>query len=203
MDTKGKLVLFAAPSGSGKTTIVRYLLRRFPQLAFSISATTRTCRADEQDGRDYYFLSRADFLEKVAAGAFVEWEEVYGGQYYGTLRSEIERIWQMGLHVIFDVDVKGALALKEAYPDCSLSVFVKAPSMEAVRARLMSRGSETPETLAIRMSRVEEELAYEPLFDKVLLNEVLETALLEAETLVATFLEVLPLPLEDEQSTAN
>lgn len=203
MDTKGKLVLFAAPSGSGKTTIVRHLLRKFPQLAFSVSATTRTCRADEQDGRDYYFLSKEDFLDKVAAGAFVEWEEVYGGQYYGTLRSEIERIWQKGLHVIFDVDVKGALKLKEAYPDCSLSVFVKPPGMEVVRERLMSRGSETPETLAIRMSRVEEELAYEPLFDKVLLNEVLATALSEAEVLVATFLEVLPVPLEDGHSTAN
>jgi len=203
MDTKGKLVLFAAPSGSGKTTIVRHLLRRFPQLAFSVSATTRTCRADEQDGRDYYFLSKEDFLEKAAAGAFVEWEEVYGGQYYGTLRSEIERIWRKGLHVIFDVDVKGALKLKEAYPDCSMSVFVKPPSMEVVRERLMSRGSETPQTLAIRMSRVEEELTYEPLFDKVLLNEVLTTALSEAEVLVATFLEVLPVPLEDGHNTAN
>ncbi len=203
MDMKGKLVLFAAPSGSGKTTIVRHLLRRFPQLAFSVSATTRTCRADEEDGRDYYFLSKEDFLDKVAAGSFVEWEEVYGGQYYGTLRSEIERIWQKGLHVIFDVDVKGALKLKEAYPDCSLSVFVKPPSMEVVRERLMSRGSETPQTLAIRMSRVEEELAYEPLFDKVLLNEVLATALSEAEMLVATFLEVVPVPLEDDSDTAN
>jgi guanylate kinase len=203
MDMKGKLVLFAAPSGSGKTTIVRHLLRRFPQLAFSVSATTRKCRADEEDGRDYYFLTKEDFLDKVAAGSFVEWEEVYGGQYYGTLRSEIERIWQKGLHVIFDVDVKGALKLKEAYPDCSLSVFVKPPSMEVVRERLMSRGSETPQTLAIRMSRVEEELAYEPLFDKVLLNEVLATALSEAEMLVATFLEVVPVPLEDDSDTAN
>lgn len=203
MDTQGKLVLFAAPSGSGKTTIVRHLLRRFPQLAFSVSATTRSCRADEQDGRDYYFLTREDFLGKVAAGAFVEWEEVYGGQYYGTLRAEIERIWQKGLHVIFDVDVKGALKLKEAYPDCSLSVFVKPPSMEAVRERLMSRGSETPETLAIRMSRVAEELAYEPLFDKVLLNEVLETALSAAEILVETFLEVSPIPLNDVPDSAT
>ena len=203
MDTQGKLVLFAAPSGSGKTTIVRHLLRRFPQLAFSVSATTRKCRADEQDGRDYYFLTREDFLEKVAAGAFVEWEEVYGGQYYGTLRAEIERIWQKGLHVIFDVDVKGALKLKEAYPDCSLSVFVKPPSMEAVRERLMSRGSETPETLAIRMARVAEELAYEPLFDKVLLNEVLETALSAAEMLVETFLDVSPTPLEDMSDSAT
>jgi guanylate kinase len=185
----GKLLIFAAPSGAGKTTIVRHLLGRFPQLAFSVSATTRSRRDHEQDGRDYYFMDVATFRQKMAEGAFVEWEEVYEGQYYGTLRAEIERLWSEGKHVLFDVDVKGALRLKAAYPDRALAVFVKPPSPETIRQRLIARGTETPETLAKRMARVAEELSYEPQFDEVLVNDDLAEALAEAEALVAETLD--------------
>lgn len=181
----GKLLIFAAPSGAGKTTIVRHLLGRFPQLAFSVSATTRNQRPHEQDGRDYYFMDTDTFRQKMAQGEFVEWEEVYEGQYYGTLRAEIERLWSEGRHVLFDVDVKGALRLKAAYPDQALAVFVKPPGPETIRQRLIARGTETPETLAKRMARVAEELSYEPRFDQVLINDDLSRALAEAETLVA------------------
>lgn len=181
----GKLLIFAAPSGAGKTTIVRHLLGRFPQLAFSVSATTRNQRPHEQDGRDYYFMDTDTFRQKMAQGEFVEWEEVYEGQYYGTLRAEIERLWSEGRHVLFDVDVKGALRLKAAYPDQALAVFVKPPGPETIRQRLIARGTETPETLAKRMARVAEELSYELRFDQVLINDDLSRALAEAETLVA------------------
>ena len=181
----GKLFLFAAPSGAGKTTIVRHLLAKFETLAFSVSATTRARRVYEQEGRDYYFMDVDHFRKLIDEGAFVEWEEVYAGQYYGTLHSEIARLWAEGKDILFDVDVKGALRLKAAYPEQALSVFVKPPSAEAIRQRLIARQTETPETLEKRMARVEEELAYESHFDRVLINDVLEQALLDAEAIIS------------------
>lgn len=181
----GKLFLFAAPSGAGKTTIVRHLLAKFETLAFSVSATTRARRVYEQEGRDYYFMDVDHFRKLIDEGAFVEWEEVYAGQYYGTLHSEIARLWAEGKDILFDVDVKGALRLKAAYPEQALAVFVKPPSAEAIRQRLIARQTETPETLEKRMARVEEELAYESHFDRVLINDVLEQALLDAEAIIS------------------
>lgn len=184
-----KMILFTAPSGAGKTTIVRHLLARYPeQLAFSISATTRSCRPHEVDGKDYYFISSEDFEAKVQAGEFVEWEEVYEGLRYGTLRSEIERIWQLGKAVIFDIDVKGATNIKQAYPDHSMAVFVKPPSEEILFKRLRGRNTESEENLAKRIARAAEELTYELKFDRVLLNDDLDLAKLEAEDMVSRFL---------------
>lgn len=183
-----KLLIFTAPSGAGKTTIVRHLLKKFPQLAFSISATTRTQRPHEEDGKDYYFISPQEFRVRQGDGKFVEWEEVYEGLYYGTLHSEINRLWSQGKHIVFDIEVKGATNLKKAYPDESLAVFVKPPSPEVLFARLRGRKTEDEESLRKRIARAEEELSYENSFDKVLLNDDLETALAEAEEIVRDFL---------------
>lgn len=183
-----KLLIFTAPSGAGKTTIVRHLLARFPTLAFSVSATTRPRRAYEEDGKDYYFLTTEDFSQKVAEGAFVEWEEVYEGLRYGTLHSEIERLWADGKDIVFDIEVKGATNLKNAYPDAAMVVFVKPPDAEALFARLRARNTETEDSLAKRIARAAEELTYENSFDYVLLNDDLSQALAEAEQLTRNFL---------------
>ncbi len=183
-----KLVIFTAPSGAGKTTIVRHLLGKYDQLAFSVSATTRERRPHEEDGKDYYFLSREDFEAKVAAGDFLEWEEVYEGQYYGTLRSEIDRLWQLGKCIIFDIEVKGATNIKNAYPDQSLAVFVKPPSPEILFERLRARKTETEASLQKRIRRASEELTYENRFDAVLLNDILEETLYNAERLIEEYL---------------
>ena len=185
---KGKLLIFSAPSGSGKTTIVRHLLDRFPQrLAFSVSACTRTRRDYEVDGRDYYFLSVTEFREKIANKEFAEWEEVYAGNYYGTLKSEIERLWAEGKHVLFDVDVKGGLKLKEAYGNHAMAVFVKVSSEDEIKRRLNSRDTETEATMAVRMAKVRYELSFEKEFDEVLVNDDLEATLCKAEKLVEDF----------------
>ncbi len=184
-----RLVIVAAPSGSGKTTIVRHLMGRFPSLAFSISATTRPRRAHEEDGRDYYFIPVAEFKKKVAAGDFLEWEEVYAGSFYGTLLSEVRRMKSLGRDIIFDVDVKGALNIKKNYPEGSLALFVKPPSLEVLGERLRSRGTETPETLAKRLEKADYELTFEKNFDAVVVNDDLPTALREAERIVGEFLE--------------
>jgi guanylate kinase len=184
-----KLLIFTAPSGAGKTTIVRHLLEQFPQLAFSISATTRPQRPHEQDGKDYYFISPEEFRVKQGNGDFVEWEEVYEGLYYGTLHSEINRLWSLGKHIVFDIEVKGATNLKKAYPDESLAVFVKPPSPEILFERLRGRKTEDDESLRKRIARAAEELTYEETFDKVLLNDDLEEALAEAEEIVRAFLK--------------
>lgn len=186
---KGKLIIFSAPSGSGKTTIVRHLLAKYPQLAFSVSACTRNRRDYEVDGHDYYFLTPAEFRKRIANQEFAEWEEVYAGNYYGTLKSEIERLWSEGKHVIFDVDVKGGLKLKEAYGDNALSVFVKVSSEEEIKRRLNSRGTETESTLATRLAKVRYELSFEEEFDVVLVNDDLNPTLLKAERLVEEFLQ--------------
>ncbi len=183
-----KLVIFTAPSGAGKTTIVRHLLQRFDNLAFSVSATTRKQRAHEIDGRDYYFLTPEEFMQRVAHGDFLEWEEVYPGQYYGTLRSEIERLWQEGKDVIFDIDVKGAWRIKQAYPDKSLAVFVMPPSPKTLFERLRNRHTENEESLHMRIARASEELKWAPRFDVILVNDHLEDALKQAEKIVGEFL---------------
>lgn len=186
----GKLIIFSAPSGSGKTTIVRHLLKTFAVLAFSVSACTRSRRTHEVDGQDYYFFGVEEFERRIQNHEFVEWEEVYAGSYYGTLRAEIERLWASGKHVVFDVDVKGGLKLKEAYGAKALAVFVKVSSEAEIERRLNSRGTETPETLATRMAKVRYEMGFQQAFDVTLLNDSLEIALQEAEKLVKEFLEL-------------
>jgi guanylate kinase len=184
-----KLIIVTAPSGAGKTTIVHHLLTTFPELAFSVSATNRARRSHEIDGDDYYFLSTDDFKQRVTEGAFLEYEEVYDDQYYGTLKSEMERLWALGLCIVFDVDVKGAKNIKQAYPDESLAIFIKPPSKETLFERLKKRKTETDESLRKRIARATEELTYENQFDKVVVNDVLERAFSEAERLVKVFLE--------------
>lgn len=185
---QGKLIIFSAPSGAGKTTIVRHLLKKFPQLSFSISATTRELRGNEKHKDDYYFISKEEFLHKVARQEFVEFEEVYNGTFYGTLRSEIERIWSEGKHVIFDIDVEGGLRLKRKYEDDALAIFVQPPSLEVLKERLTGRGTDSQEKLQERFAKAEKELEYANKFDVVLKNFDLETACAEAEKLVSEFL---------------
>jgi len=187
---KGKLIIFSAPSGSGKTTIVRHLLDKYTQqLAFSVSACTRPRRDYEIDGKDYYFLTLQDFRQKIADQQFAEWEEVYAGNYYGTLKAEIQRLWDEGKHVLFDVDVKGGLKLKEAYGDAALAVFVKVTSDEEIKRRLSGRGTETEETLATRLAKVRYEQSFEHEFDVVLVNDELNETLAKAEDLVQAFIQ--------------
>jgi len=187
---KGKLIIFSAPSGSGKTTIVRHLLNKYTQqLAFSVSACTRPRRDYEIDGKDYYFLTLQDFRQKIADQQFAEWEEVYAGNYYGTLKAEIQRLWDEGKHVLFDVDVKGGLKLKEAYGDAALAVFVKVTSDEEIKRRLSGRGTETEETLATRLAKVRYEQSFEHEFDVVLVNDELNETLAKAEDLVQAFIQ--------------
>jgi guanylate kinase len=186
---EGKLIIFSAPSGAGKTTIVRHLLQKFPQLSFSISATTRELRGTEKDQNDYYFISKEDFLHKVARQEFVEFEEVYSGTFYGTLRSEIERIWNAGKQVIFDIDVEGGLRLKRKYEENALAIFVQPPSLEVLKERLTGRGTDSEEKLQERFIKAEKELLYADKFDVVLKNFDLKTACAEAEKLVGEFLK--------------
>ncbi|AEI47463.1 guanylate kinase [Runella slithyformis] len=186
---EGKLIIFSAPSGSGKTTIVRHLLSKYNNLGFSISACTRDRRGrNEVHGKDYYFLSPDEFKQRIDNNEFVEWEEVYPGGYYGTLKSEIERLWSEGKHVIFDVDVKGGLKLKEYFGERALAIFVKAPSEEAIKERLMMRGTETEDSLSKRLFKVKFEMSFQDQFDVILINDRLETALAKAEELVENFL---------------
>lgn len=184
----GKALIFSAPSGSGKTTIVKHLLETNPDLGFSISASTRDKRGrTEENGKDYYFLTPEQFKEKIDKNEFIEWEEVYAGNFYGTLKSEIERIWASGKNVIFDVDVKGGLNLKKYFGDKALSVFVKVPSMEVLTARLNDRGTETPESLSRRLFKAKFEMSFQDRFDTILVNEDLATSLREAQTLYDNF----------------
>jgi guanylate kinase len=185
---EGKLIVFSAPSGSGKTTIVKELLAQNPNLGFSISACTRDKRGrSEQNGQDYYFMTPDEFRQKIDEEAFVEWEEVYPGAYYGTLKSEIERIWTSGKHVIFDVDVRGGLALKNYYKERALAIFVKVPSLEILEDRLRSRGTETEESLSKRIFKMKFEWSFQDKFDVVLVNDQLEIAVEEAQQLFENF----------------
>lgn len=189
MGRQGKLVIFSAPSGSGKTTIVRRVLPMLPRLAFSVSATSRQMRPGEQDGKDYYFLTADDFRKAVAAGEFLEYEEVYAGQFYGTLKSELSRIWAQNQDVVFDVDVKGGLRIKEQFPQQSLAIFIQPPSVAELKRRLEGRGTETPETLKKRLDRAEEELSFAPRFDLCIVNDDLERAVKEVQAAVTAFLQ--------------
>lgn len=186
---QGKLIIFSAPSGAGKTTIVHHLLKKFPNLSFSISATTRELRGNEQNNNDYYFVSKEEFLHKVARQEFVEFEEVYHGTFYGTLRSEIERIWNEGKHVIFDIDVEGGLRLKRKFEQEALAIFVQPPSLEVLVKRLTERGTDKPEKLQERIIKAEKELQYYDKFDVVLNNNDLGEACAEAEKIVGDFLK--------------
>lgn len=185
---QGKLIIFSAPSGAGKTTIVHHLLKVFPTLEFSVSACSRPIRKGETQGVDYYFLSVEEFKNKIANNEFVEWEEVYKDNFYGTLKTEIERIWKKGKHIIFDMDVVGGLNLKKQFGDLALAIFVMPPSIEHLEARLRSRETETPESIARRIGKAENELQTAELFDKIILNDKLENAFEEAEKIVADFL---------------
>jgi guanylate kinase len=185
---KGKLIIFSAPSGSGKTTIVRHLLTKNFGLEFSVSATSRALRGTEVNGRDYYFLSPEAFKQKIENNEFLEWEEVYPGVFYGTLLSEVERIREKGNHVIFDVDVVGGCAIKKYYGDVALSVFVQPPSVEELKNRLLTRSTDTAEVVATRIAKAEYELTFAPRFDVILINDRLDDAFMEVETLVSSFL---------------
>jgi len=186
---QGKAFIFTAPSGSGKTTIVKHLLNNNPALGFSISASTRDRRGrTEEHGKDYYFLSKEEFKRNIENDAFIEWEEVYTGNYYGTLKEEVQRIWNEGRHVVFDVEVKGALKLKEYFGDDALAIFVKVPSLEELKKRLTGRGTESRESLSQRMYRAEFELTFENKFDVTLLNENLDDSFSRADELVKNFL---------------
>lgn len=184
----GKAIIFSAPSGSGKTTLVKYLLQNNPDLSFSVSASTRKKRGDsESDGKDYYFLTGEEFKKKIANDEFIEWEEVYEGMFYGTLKSEVQRLWDAGKNVIFDVDVKGGVSLKKYFGDRALSVFVKVPSIEVLKKRLEARGTESAESLERRLAKVKLEMSYESQFDIVLVNDDLEVSKKRAQHLYEQF----------------
>ena len=184
----GKAFIFSAPSGSGKTTIVKHLLDTRDDLGFSISASTRDKRGrTEENGKDYYFLTPEEFRSKIEHNEFIEWEEVYAGNFYGTLKSEIERIWAEGKHVIFDVDVKGGLNLKNYFGDKALAVFVKVPSLEELKCRLTDRNTESESSLSQRVFKAKFEMGFEDKFDVTLLNEELDQSLLKAERLIDNF----------------
>ncbi|HEX8545887.1 MAG TPA: guanylate kinase [Cytophagaceae bacterium] len=186
---RGKCIIFSAPSGSGKTTIVKYLLKHNNNLGFSISACTRDKRGrNEENGKDYYFLTPEVFKEKIDKDEFIEWEEVYQGAFYGTLKSEIDRIWESGKHVIFDVDVNGGLNLKKYFGERALAIFVKCPSMEVLEQRLRSRNTDTEESISTRLFKVNFEMSFESKFDVTLVNNNLEEALVQAQKLMDDFI---------------
>ena len=184
---KGKCIIFSAPSGAGKTTIVKYLVAKMPELEFSISACSRPMRPGEKDGIDYYFLSASDFKEKIKADAFVEWEEVYTDSFYGTLKSELQRIWSKGNCAVFDVDVMGGINLKKLFGEQAISVFIQPPSLAELKNRLIRRGTETAESLAKRVSKAEKELQSAVHFDHIVVNDDLTIAKEETEKLVRVF----------------
>lgn len=192
-----KMFIFTAPSGAGKTTIVRHLLETYDFLDFSVSATTRKKRPHEIDGRDYYFLTPEEFKNKISNDEFIEWEEVYEDQFYGTLKSEVDRVWALGKTIIFDIEVKGATNIKRLYGDKCKAIFIKPPSLQILIQRLKNRKTETEASLRKRIARVKREMTYADTFDDILVNDLLEVALKEAEYKVETFIYGLPIDEEE------
>jgi len=189
------IIIITAPSGAGKTSITRYLLQKYPFLCFSVSAATRLPRGNEQDGVDYYFINEETFKEKIAHNEFVEWEMVYEGKYYGTLRSEIQRIWDAAQVPLLDIDVKGALRLIEQFPEQCFSLFIEPPSIAELRNRLASRGTETPESIATRLSKAAYEISFKEQFHQTIVNRDLSVACSEAEQYLLDFLRKVHFPL--------
>ena len=187
MDNR-KVVIFSAPSGSGKSTIVSHILKLHPELEFSVSAASRAPRGEEKNGVAYWFISADEFRKRIADNEFVEYEEVYPGSYYGTLKSEVERIWNKGNAIIFDVDVKGGVNLKKYFGDRALSIFIQAPSVEVLRQRLIGRGTDSPEAIERRVAKAAEEMTYADKFDHIVVNDDLQKAYNDAEDLVKNFL---------------
>jgi guanylate kinase len=188
------IIIITAPSGAGKTSITRYLLQKYPYLAFSISAATRQPRGNEKDGIDYYFISEVDFKKRIASNEFVEWEMVYEGKYYGTLHSELNRIWQTNRVPMLDIDVKGAIHVQQQYPDQSFSLFIEPPSLEELRKRLLSRGTESEESLQARMGKAAFEISFKNYFNRVIVNDQLETACALADKAIGDFLQSKQFP---------
>lgn len=190
MANKEKIIIITAPSGAGKTSITHYLLKEFPQLAFSISATTRPRRHGEQEGLDYYFVSTEDFRQKIQHNAFIEWEMVYEGKYYGTLKSEIDRIWHKGQTPVLDIDVKGAIHVQRQFPENCLSIFIEPPSIEELRRRLQSRGTESKESIEARVNKASYELSFKEHFDQIIVNKDLQEACGRAFGIIEKFLSL-------------
>lgn len=187
MDIK-PIILITAPSGAGKTSITKYLLQEFPSLSFSISATTRLPRGNEQDGVDYYFLSLSDFQKKIAENAFLEWEMVYEGKYYGTLLSELDRMWDLGLVPLLDIDVKGAIHVQQKFPESTLSFFIEAPSLEALETRLRGRGTDTEENIQTRLNKAQYEMSFKQHFNHIIINDNLDEACKKTASLIYNFI---------------
>lgn len=183
-----KILIITAPSGAGKTSITHFLMREFPVLQFSISAATREARGNEKHGVDYYFISMDEFKQKIQQKEFAEWEMVYEGKYYGTLKSELKRIWGNQRIPVLDIDVKGALHVQQQYPENTLSIFVEPPSVDALKIRLMARGTETEESLQARVSKASYEISFKDHFDKVIVNDNLDNACAQAKLIVGNFL---------------
>ena len=189
---QNKIVIITAPSGAGKTSIVHYLLDKYPeQLAFSVSAATREARSNETNGVDYYFLTMEEFQKKIEHNEFVEWEMVYEGKYYGTLKTELERIWALGKTPVLDIDVKGAIHVKRQYPNEAISLFIQPPSFDELRKRLLSRGTESHQTLTARINKANYEISFKDQFDHIVINEHLEKACAEAESLIVSYLHIV------------
>ncbi len=188
MQKKGKLIIFSAPSGSGKTTIVQNLLKKNFSMEFSISATTRSPRGEEVNGVDYYFLTPDEFRDKIKKEELLEWEEVYTDKYYGTLKSEVERITSKGNNIVFDVDVVGGLNIKKMYGNEAIAIFIQAPSIEELKNRLTSRGTDTPDVIQQRLDKAQEEMSYAKSFDFIVVNNDLEVAISETENILTHFL---------------
>ena len=184
-----KIIIITAPSGAGKTSITRFLMDRFEVLSFSVSATTRNARGNEKDGIDYYFIGLDDFKKKIQQKEFAEWEMVYEGKYYGTLKAELKRIWALNKVPVLDIDVKGAIHVQQQYPENTLSIFIEPPSVQELKNRLLSRGTESEESLQARVNKASYEISFKDHFDKTIVNENLEKACVQAEAIVSAFLQ--------------